>query len=166
MSTQPRGIKFLFVCFSSLNPTAPAQELLSYWNFNKVESGYSENRVLGTFKTSPAGYGEGYDSSKRQLSSNNGIGAAFSGENIYSDLSQLTEEIGGSASSNWVVFADTGKNRALYDNSHNESEGRSFRITSLANADNHITITLSSRGHDWLVFPAPAGRSPTATEKT
>jgi len=129
---------------------ASAQELLSYWNFNNVESAYSKNR-FGAFKTSPAGYGEGYDSSKMQLSANTGSGAVFSGESIYLDLSQLTGEMGGPAASGWGVFTDTDKNRVLYDNSYNDSEGGSF-MTSPANAGNHITLVLSSRGYDRLSF--------------
>jgi len=140
-------LRFLLIALVLASPVS-AQELLSYWNFNNVESTYSRN-LFGAFKTSPAGYGEGYDSSKMQLSANTGSGAVFSKENIYVDLSQLTGVMGGPGSSSWGVFTDTGVNRVPYNNSYSKSDGGSF-MTSPANADNHITFVLSSRGYDRL----------------
>jgi hypothetical protein len=131
--------------------------LLSYWNFNNVESIYTDPN-FGEFKSSPASYGECYDSSSKHLSANTSSSTVFSGENIYLDLSQLSGGMvsDSRAASAWGVFTDTPVNRVLYDPSYNESEGGSLMVVA-GKAHNHITFVLSSRGYDRLSF-SYAGR--------
>jgi hypothetical protein len=147
--------KILLLASLVLASSASAQELLSYWNFNNVEAGFTDDE-LGTWKTSPASFGEGYDSSTMRLAANTGSSAVFSGENVYLDLSQLAGTMGGPPTKAWGVFTDTDKNRVLYDGSYNESDGGSF-MTGRSSSGNPITFVVSSRGYDRLSF-SYAGR--------
>lgn len=148
-------------------PSASAQTLLSYWNFNNVSPAFSGSTV-GSFKTTAAAYGEAYtetgSSVPGTLAGNSANGTIFHGSSIFIDFTNYGTISGGmingkaataytsqgstSGPAGFGVFADSTVNRAATDST---TGGSLLLLNSGGNATNkYITFSLSSAGYESL----------------
>ena len=148
-------------------PSAHAQTLLSYWNFNNVSPAFSGS-TIGSFKTTAAAYGEAYtqtsNSAPGTLASNSANSTVFHSSSIYIDFTNYGTISGGtingkaataytsqgstSGAAGYGVFTDSTVNRASTDST---TGGSLLLLNSGGNAINkYITFSLSSAGYSSL----------------
>jgi len=149
-------------------PSAHAQTLLSYWNFNNDNPAFSGSTV-GSFKTSAAAYGEAYTQTAASvpgtLAGNSANGTIFSGSSISIDFTNYGTISGGmingktaasgftlqsntSGPAGYGVYTDSTVNRASTDST---TGGSLLLLNSGGNATNkYITFSLRSTGYESL----------------
>lgn len=148
-------------------PSASAQTLLSYWNFNNVSPAFSGS-TIGSFRTTAASYGEAYTQTSNSvpgtLASNSANSTVFHGSSIYIDFTNYGTISGGtingkaatayttqgstSGAAGYGVYADSTVNRASTDST---TGGSLLLLNSSGGAINkYITFSLSSAGYSSL----------------
>lgn len=148
-------------------PSASAQTLLSYWNFNNVSPAFSGS-TIGSFKTTAAAYGEAYTQTSNSvpgtLASNSANSTVFHGSSIYIDFTNYGTISGGtingkmataytsqgstSGAAGYGVYTDSTVNRASTDST---TGGSLLLLNSSGGAINkYITFSLSSSGYSSL----------------
>ncbi len=126
---------------------APAQTLLSYWNFNNDATTYNGS-TLGTFGTAAAAYGEAYTASPGNLASD--TAGLYHGSGVYLDLHEMAGATYGGSNTiySYGTFTDDTLNRIASDT----TTGGSLIVTALNTATNPVNLTfaLESTGYQNL----------------